>query len=78
MLEDRVMDAHYDPDVDALTIRWGGDAPYGESNEVERFVILDYDKNGNVIGVEVLEASKKIKQPSGKPLLITPLDSIPR
>ncbi len=71
------MDAHYDPDVDALTIRWGGDAPYGESNEVEPGVILDYDKDGNVIGIEVLEASKKIKHLSGMPVLVTPLDKLP-
>lgn len=69
------MDAHYDPEVDALAINWG-EAQIEESNEVEPGVILDYDKDGNIIGVEVLEASKKIKQLSGKPLLATPLDSI--
>ena len=71
------MKAHYDPEVDALAIKWGGDIPYGESNEVEPGVILDYDKDGNVIGIEVLDASKKIKQLAGKPMLLTPLDIIP-
>jgi uncharacterized protein YuzE len=71
------MKAHYDPEADALAIKWGGDAPYGESDEVAPGVILDYDKDGNVIGVEVLDASKQIKQYPGS-LLITPLDSLPK
>lgn len=55
------MKAHYDSEVDALAINWG-EAPIDESDEVEPGVILDYDKDGNVVGVEVLNASKKIKQ----------------
>jgi len=54
------MKAHYDSEVDALAINWG-DAPIDESDEVEPGVILDYDKDGNVVGVEVLNASQKIK-----------------
>lgn len=63
------MEAHYDPEADALSIRWG-DAEYEESDEVDG-VILDYDKDGNVIGVEVLDASKKIKRLTGMPLTLT-------
>lgn len=69
------MRAHYDPDVDALSIRWG-DAKYAESDEVEPDMILDYDEQGNIIGIEILNASKKINQLPGKPLLITPLEKI--
>lgn len=71
------MKAHYDPEADALSIKWS-DAQYVESDEVAPGVILDYDKDGNVIGVEVLDASKQIKQLEGKPLLITPLDKLPQ
>lgn len=71
------MKAHYDPEVDALSIKWS-DAQYAESNEVAPGVILDFDLEGNVIGVEVLDASKQIKQYPGKPLLVTALDSIPK
>lgn len=70
------MKAHYDPEVDALSIKWGN-TQYTESNEVAPGVILDYDLDGNVIGVEVLDASKQIKQLPGKPLLVTPLDKLP-
>ena len=55
------MKAHYDPDVDALAINWGN-APIEESDEVEPGVILDYDSGGNVVGIELLNSSKKIKQ----------------
>jgi uncharacterized protein YuzE len=51
------------------SIRWGN-ADYEESDEVDG-VILDYDKNGNVIGVEVLNASKKIKRLTEMPLTLT-------
>ena len=54
------MKGHYDAEVDALAINWG-DAPIEESDEVEPGVILDYDKDGNVVGVELLNASGKIK-----------------
>lgn len=71
------MKAYYDPEADVLAIKWG-EAKYAESNEVAPGVILDYDRDGNVIGIEVLDASKQIKQSPGKPLLVTPLDSLPK
>lgn len=55
------MNGHYDKDIDALAIHWG-DARVEESDEVEPGVILDYDAEGNVVGVEILEATKKILQ----------------
>ncbi len=58
--------AHYDSEVDALAIKWG-DAPIEESDEVEPGIILDYDENGLVVGVEVLDASKKIRNLSAFP-----------
>ena len=54
------MEAKYDIEVDVLTINWS-DAEIEESDSVSPGVILDYDSQGNVIGIEVLNASKKIK-----------------
>lgn len=54
------MKANYDPEVDALSIRWS-DTAIEESDEVQSGVILDYDDEGNVLGVEILNASKQIK-----------------
>jgi len=51
----------YNPEDDILRLLWS-DTPIEESDEVEPGVILDYDADGNVVGIEVLNASKKIKQ----------------
>lgn len=50
---------HYDKKKDALYMRFS-EKPYRESDEVDKGVILDYDHVGNVIGIEILDASKKI------------------
>ena len=55
------MQAKYDTEQDILRIRWS-DAPIEESDEEQLGVILDYDQQGNVIGVEILNASHKISQ----------------
>jgi uncharacterized protein YuzE len=46
---------NYDPESDALTVRFGPEGAYVESDEVAPGVILDFDAQGNVIGVEVLD-----------------------
>lgn len=56
------MKVTYDPEVDALRILFS-DAPIEESDEDKPGVILDYDKDGNVVGLEVLEASKRMDNP---------------
>ena len=61
------MKAHYDPSIDALAISWG-DMPIEESDEIESGVILDYDKKGNVVGIELLNASRKIEHLTALPL----------
>jgi uncharacterized protein YuzE len=52
----------YDPEVDILRILLS-DAPIEESDEDKPGVILDYDKDGNVVGLEILEASKRMTNP---------------
>lgn len=47
---------HYDKKQDALYIRFN-ENPYVESDEVKEGIIFDYDKNGKIIGIEVLDAS---------------------
>ena len=46
----------YDPDADALTLRLT-DAPVESSEEVAANLVLDFDAEGRVVGVEVLFVS---------------------
>jgi len=54
------MKAKYDAEVDVLTITWHN-APIEESESISPGVIIDYDQAGNVIGIEILNASQKIE-----------------
>lgn len=53
------MKFHYDKSKDAFAIRFD-ERPYRESDEVEPGVIFDYDRHGKLIGIEILDASKKL------------------
>ncbi len=48
----------FDPQVDVLRIIFR-DVPIEESDEEKPGVILDYDKDGMIVGVEILDASKQ-------------------
>jgi uncharacterized protein YuzE len=56
------MKVTYDPEVDALTIILS-DAAVEESDETKPGVILDYDASGNIVGLEILNASKRVDNP---------------
>jgi uncharacterized protein YuzE len=48
----------YDKEVDILVIRIS-DKKIVDSDELRKGIILDYDENGNVVKIEILDASKK-------------------
>ena len=52
------MRIHYDPNEDAMYIRLSEDA-YTESDEVRDGVILDLDRVGRVVGIELLDVSER-------------------
>lgn len=56
------MKVTYDEEVDALRIIFN-DAPVEESDEEKPDLILDYDRAGNIVGLEILDASKQIQNP---------------
>jgi uncharacterized protein YuzE len=55
------MKINYDQDIDILRILLT-DSAIEESDEVETGVIFDYDNQGNVVGIEILNASKRNTQ----------------
>jgi len=56
------MKVYYDPEVDVLRILFSSH-PIEESDEDKPGVIIDYDKQGNIVGMEILEASKRMENP---------------
>jgi uncharacterized protein YuzE len=56
------MKVTYDPEVDVVRILFNNE-PIEESDTTKPGVILDYDKNGNVVGMEILNASRRMENP---------------
>jgi len=53
----------YDIQIDTLTIILS-EAPVAESDEDRSGIILDYDADGNVVSLEILDASRRVVQPT--------------
>ncbi len=64
------MKVTYDPEVDVLRIVFR-DVAVEESDEDKRGVILDYDKDGNIVGLEVLNVSQRVENPHGVDYAVT-------
>ena len=64
------MKVTYDPEVDVLRILFRT-AEIEESDEEKPGVILDYDKDGNVVGLEILNASTRIENPRSVEYAVT-------
>jgi uncharacterized protein YuzE len=52
----------YDSEVEVLRILFSN-THIEESGEDKPGVIIDYDKDGNVVGMEILDASKRMDNP---------------
>jgi uncharacterized protein YuzE len=57
------MKVKYDREVDVLYIVLS-DKKIKESDEEKPGIILDYDSKGFIVGIEILDASKKMKNPA--------------
>jgi uncharacterized protein YuzE len=52
----------YDPEVDVLRIIFSGE-PIEESDKEKPGINLDFDKVGNVVAMEIRDASKRVENP---------------
>jgi len=57
------MKVKYDREQDILYVLFSDEAIY-ESDEDKKGVILDYTSNGQIVGIEILNASKQVGNPS--------------
>jgi uncharacterized protein YuzE len=64
------MKIKYDPEVDIIRITLK-DVDIEESEEETAGIILDLDLNGHVVGIEILQASKRIDNPQAIEYVIT-------
>jgi len=57
------MKIKFNKEADAVYLSFS-DAEVAESDEDKPGIIIDYDKDGNIVGIEVLDASKKTANPA--------------
>jgi uncharacterized protein YuzE len=55
-----MMKMHYDPEADAFAVQFAPKGAYIESEEVAPGVMLDFDADGQGIGIEVLGVRKRM------------------
>jgi Uncharacterized conserved small protein len=53
------MKLNYHPETDSLYIDLS-EKPSSESREISEGVVLDYDANGNLVGIDIDNASNKV------------------
>ncbi|MGA8052763.1 MAG: DUF2283 domain-containing protein [Burkholderiales bacterium] len=56
------MKVTYDPRTDTLSVILRTDVSVAESDEDKPGVILDYDSQGNLVSLEILDASKRVSE----------------
>lgn len=62
----------YDRETDTLTVIFT-EAPIAESDEDKPGVVLDYDETGNLVSLEILDASTRVNVPSKMEYQVSPI-----
>ena len=66
------MKVTYDQVADTLTIIFT-ETPVAESDEDKPGVILDYDDKGNLVSLEIMDASRRVNMPSKIEYQVSPV-----
>ncbi len=53
------MEITYDKDADAMYIEFRK-GEFAKNKKIDDFTIVDLDKTGNILGIELLDASKRV------------------
>ena len=53
------MEISYDKEADAMYIEFR-DGKFAKNKKIDDFTIIDLDKDGNILGIELLEVSKRM------------------
>jgi uncharacterized protein YuzE len=56
------MNVNYDPRTDILTVILKDNVPIAESDEDKPGVILDYDAAGELVSLDILDASRRVSE----------------
>jgi uncharacterized protein YuzE len=62
----------YDRETDTVTVIFT-ETPVAESDEDKPGVILDYDAAGNLVSLEILDASQRVTSPSRIEYQVAPM-----
>ena len=54
------MKVTFDPRTDTLSVIFKDDSPVAESDEEKPGFVLDYDTEGNLVSIEILDASRRV------------------
>jgi uncharacterized protein YuzE len=71
------MKIRYDAETDTLTLTLR-DVPVRESEEERSGVVLDYDADGDLVGLEILDASRRVAGPTSVELEVVPAPAAQR
>ena len=63
------MEIRYDKEVDILVVTFSKNSIV-ESDEEKPGVILDYDENGGIVSIEIMDASEKVANPEKVDLVL--------
>jgi YD repeat-containing protein len=61
-LEGRAVKVSYDPNTDTLSLILKENVTVAESDEDKPGVILDYDEQGDLVSMEILDASRRVTE----------------